>query len=207
MAEVWPYSLDQIYEAPHGAILLVELFLPGNHCGISMVQEVWQARRDILPILWSVEPAPLYLWAALDAKLPGFLDKAMGIAELQSWLYHAATMRAAWPGELIAQAQHWECDVAVRLRTLQSTHWTLWHSIVAGHGPVEVARQRGWSRRTVERRLTELYTSLGTQQRSELSRLALEWKLINMREGCIGWSDVVKQRFQAVEAELELEMT
>lgn len=193
--EVLALPPGEVRAAPPDALVLLELFLPEQQCGLTMAQTLHRARPDLVPLLWSTDPATLYLWATWRAGLPGFLNRAMAETELLRWLGEARTQGSAWPGALFAQAVAWQAEVAARLRTLKAAHWALWGQAVTGDSNQEIAYTLGWADRTVERRLSELYDMLSVTSRPKAVRLAHEWKLLKMRPTGIEWSEVVHAHF------------
>jgi DNA-binding NarL/FixJ family response regulator len=190
-------SSDPSELAPAHALVLVELFLPEQQCGLRLVRQLQQCRPDLTPIIWTMYPEPFYIWAAMEYKIPGFLDKAMSVEDLLYWLDHAMVKGIAWPRYMLAQAGVWDQEVALRLNTLNKELWSLWIELLHEKNTMELVTQLGWSQRTIERRLSELYIALGVQNRSEAINAAWKWNLVQKRELAIEWSSVTRALFFA----------
>ena len=182
-------------EAPPGALLLIEERLPEHQSGLRLAHHLRDQRPDLVPLLWTRRPTPLTLWAAAEWKLPGVLDKAVPFDDLLRHLRQALTSRAVWPGDLLDRAWRWGQDAAVRLQWLTSCHWALWLEVIRGASSAEIAEAFGWSQRTVERRLTELYTALDAQNRAEAVSCAWEWGLVDQRPDGLKWMALVEDMF------------
>lgn len=180
-------TADQVTSAPPGALVLIELFLPDQQCGLELAHQLQQIRPDLKSIIWTIEPMPIYIWAALEYKVAGFLDKRMPVLELLYWCGHAMTTGAAWPGDLLSQGREWNQEVAQRLRGMTLDLWQLWAGLLREESMPDLAGKLGWSKRTAERRLTALYTMLGVQCRSEAVNTAWKWNLVQARPVEIDW--------------------
>lgn len=181
--------------APPRALALIEVFLPGGQCGLQLAHCLRRSRPDLLLLPWTAAPDPFHLWAARQYNLPGFLDKEMAVSDLLDWLYRATLTGTAWPDELWAQAQRWETEVAVRLQGLTVDLWRLWAGVVRGLSNRDLAQWLAWSPRTVERRLSELYTALGVDRRPAAVRAAWQWHLVKALGQDLRWSAVVEDLF------------
>lgn len=188
-------SRDPSELASGKALVLIELFLPAGRCGWSLARALQQSRPDLIPVIWAANPASFYIWAAQEYQLPGFLDKTLPVIELLWWFDVATRVGSAWPGHLLARARVWEQQAAVRLQALPEEHWRLWFGLVRGESNAELAVHLGWSRRTVERRLGGLYSSLGVQHRVEAVAVAWQWGLVKVGAGGPEWGPVVRDLF------------
>jgi DNA-binding NarL/FixJ family response regulator len=119
----------------------------------------------------------------------------MPTSDLLYWFDSALKNGAAWPGHLLTQAREWDQVVALRLRALTGNLWLLWAGLWRGESNAELVTHLGWSRRTVERHLSELYTSLGAQQRSEVVGVAWAWGLVKAHATGPEWSLIVQELF------------
>lgn len=181
--------------APSNALVLVELFLPDHTCGLRVVQQLQHERPDLIPILWTAHPTPLHCWAALEYRLPSFLDKAMPLLDLLYWFDHATANGAAWPRRLLVQARDWSDDLTLRLRSLSPDLWMLWAEILSEKTVAGLTVELGYSHRTIERRLAELYTLLGVRSRAEAVNLAWKWQMLDLHERSPTWSSIVVDLF------------
>lgn len=172
---VSPHEVE--FTPPH-ALVFIELFLPELQCGLDLIRHLQQSRPDLTPIMWTVEPDPFYIWAATEYKAAGFLDKGMDLPQILYWLNHAVTHSAAWPGYLLDKARHWNQEAAIKLRSLTPSLWFLWAELFHPKTATELGADNGWSKRTVERRLSELYAALGVQSRTEAINIAWTWNLV-----------------------------
>lgn len=199
------------HQPPADAVVLIELALPNDQCGLLLAQQLQQHRPDLTPIVWTSCPTPFYIWAAMEYKLPGFLDKTLSVPDLCYWLNHVLSNGVAWPRYLLPQAHTWS-KIAAQIRGLSSNLWILWIGLLHGSSNLELAARLGWSRRTIERRLTELYTILGVQSRSEAVTMAWKWNLIKTQNSELKWAEVAVDLFGIPECptpapiELELEL-
>lgn len=191
--QVTPPDLCEL--VPRNALILVELFLPDQQCGLKITRRLQRARPDLTPIIWTFQPPALHLWAGIQYKIPGFLDKTMSISSLLYWFNHAITNGAAWPRGLLDQAWAWDQEVSQRLSTLTPNLWSVWAGIVRGDRPADLAEQLGWSQRTLERRLMQLHTALGVQTRSDAIGIAWRWGLIEVQNGVVSWASIVYDLF------------
>ena len=180
---------------PSPAFLLVEVHLPGPQCGLLWAKEVRAHYPKITPILWTQRPNGLHLWAAQRWGLPAFLDKNMAEPQLLQWLKHILQERGGWPGELVDQASTWGNEVAPVLEQLSGDMWLLWEGILQGHTNEHIARRKGWSKRTVERKVSELYGLLGVGSRVEAVRLAWEWGLVVKQGTEIRLAALIREMF------------
>jgi DNA-binding NarL/FixJ family response regulator len=111
-ARVTVVSSESSSLAPPNSIVLIELLLPEQQCGLSIAQHLIQSRPDTKPVVWTIHPPPIAILSALISGIPSMLDKAMSTSNLAYWLKHVAKNGAAFPGALLAQARQWEEDVA-----------------------------------------------------------------------------------------------
>lgn len=183
-------TAERVDHAPLAALVLIELFLPDQQCGLQLARHLQQVRPDLKLVIWTIEPMPIYVWAALEYKVAGCLDKRMPVPELLYWCGHAMTTGAAWPGDLLSQAREWSQEAAYRLRSMTHDLWHLWAGLLREESINELADQLGWSKRTAERRLTALYSLLGVQCRSEAVNIAWKWSLVQTRSAEIDWFTV-----------------
>lgn len=182
-------------EAPPDALLLIEERLPDQQSGFRLAHRILHERPDLVPLLWSVHPAPIVPWAASMRHLPGVLDKVAPLDDLLAQVERAAVNRAAWTGEMLEEARQWDEDVAVRLRGLSSCHWALWHAVLRDVSTAEIAEAFGWARRTAERRLTELFKALGVASRVGAVHQAWTWGMIAAGPCGIEWTTIVEDVF------------
>jgi two-component system, NarL family, competent response regulator ComA len=171
-------TIDPSNVAPDQALVLIELYLPDNLCGLTLAKQLHQSRPDCIPLVWTLDPAPLYIWLALENKLPGFLDKSISPKDLHYWLTHAQTKGGAWPTKMLNLAHEWHWKQAVQLRSLTPDLWLLWAELLSEKTIADLTTQLRWSRRTIERRLSELYTVLDVHSRAEAIHIAWQWKLV-----------------------------
>lgn len=181
--------------APQNALVLVELFLPDHVCGLRIVQQLQHDRPDLIPILWTAHPTPLHSWAALEYRLPSFLDKAMPLPDLLYWFEHATANGAAWPRRLLVQARGWSDELTLRLRSLTQDLWMLWAEILTEKTVADLTVELGYSHRTIERRLAELYMLLGVRCRAEAVNLAWKWQMLDLHERSPTWTSIVVDLF------------
>lgn len=181
--------------APMNTVVLIELFLPNNQCGLRLAKHVQQSRPDLIPILWTASPSPSSIWAAIEYRISGFLDKSMNLSRSFFWFNHALANGTAWPGHLLDEGRRWNCEIALRLKTLTKDHWRLWGGLLREENTIQLASQLGWSKRTFERRLSELYVAIGVNCRAEGINLAWKWDLIRINGTTLDWSSVVTDFF------------
>jgi DNA-binding NarL/FixJ family response regulator len=180
---------------PLEALVLIELFLPEYKCGLQFAQQLQLSRPDVVTIVWTAQPVPLYIWVAMEYKISGFLDKTLPLPSLMYWLNHALINRAAWPGDQLIQAREWNQEMTVRLGALTEELWLLWERLVREENITDLAREWGWSKRTIERRLSALYESLGVRCRSEAINLAWRCGLVKMNDLTLNWFKGVQDMF------------
>jgi two-component system competent response regulator ComA len=179
------------------ALVLVELLLPSDECGLTLARRLQTARPDLTTVVWTSKPVPVSIWAAVEHKVPGFLDKQMPLRDLRYWLEHALVQRAAWPGQLLEQARDWDREVAPRLAALGHELWNLWASLLRREKNGELGARMGWSPRTLERRLSELYTALGVQGRADAISVGWEWGLVHQHESRVEWNPFIRDLFKS----------
>lgn len=183
-----------IEHVPQHALMLIELFLPNYRCGLRLAKQIQHRRPDLTTIVWTTQPTPIYIWAAVDCRISGFLDKNSSLSESMYWMNHALKRRAAWPGHLLDMARDWN-NVALLLRTLTNDLWKLWAGLLCEESNSELASQLCWSKRTFERRLSELFVSLNVGTRADAINRAWKWGLINTNRSTFEWSSVVLDLF------------
>lgn len=193
-AESSSLPVTQLERAPSRALVLLEILLPRGICGLSMAHGLLESRPDLTPIVWSVAPKPLYLWAGTYYRLPAFLDKEMEPIEFLHGLTAAADDSTAWPLPLLTTAREWGETIARRLRTLRPDHWRVWLAMLKGYASDRLASDLNLSKRTVQRRQEELYQLLGASGREELSPLAWQWGLVRAGRD-IEWAPIVPSIF------------
>ena len=194
-AQVTTATNDPSTLAPPNALVLLEHFLPEDQRGLILARQLQHSRPDLTCVVWSRQPAPLYVWAGMEYKIHGFLDKAMPVSGILYWLDGAIKNRSAWPGYLLDQAREWEQEAASQLRTLTSDQWLLWGRLLHGDSNAELCVHLEWSRRTIERQLEKFYASLGARSRSEAVGVAWKWGLVKEFNATLEWSHVVQQLF------------
>ena len=177
------------------ALVLSEHFLPEGQRGLLIARGLQYARPDLITIVWTHRPEPFHIWAGLEYKINGFLDKTMPTSDLLYWLDSALKNGSAWPGHLMIQAREWDQVIALRLRALTSDLWLLWAALWHGESNAELVSHLGWSKRTVERRVSELYATLGVRQRAEVVGAAWEWGLVKAHNTGPEWSAIVHELF------------
>ena len=182
-------------EAPPDALLLVEEHLPERQSGFRLARRILSERPDLAPILWTVRPAPIALWAASAQHLPGVLDKAAPLDDILPRIERAVINRASWPGDLLEEARQWGQDVAVRLWGLTACHWALWHAVLRDANTEDIATQHVWGKRTAERRLAELFEALGLASRVEAVHQVWVWGMLTARPDGVGWTTIVEEIF------------
>ncbi len=198
--EVTATTSDPGTLTPLNALVLLELSLPEQQHGLLIARQLLQARPDLTCVVWSCQPALLHIWASLEWKVNGCLDKAMPVEDLMYWLNMALRHGAAWPGSLLTQARAWEQEAASSLRALTPSLWQLWGELLRGGSNVELVVNLGWAERTVGRRLVELYESLRVQCRTEAVNLAWKWGLVRGRTTGAEWSRIVQELFPSAKA-------
>jgi DNA-binding NarL/FixJ family response regulator len=187
-------STDPITVAPLHALILIELMLPEQQSGLRLARSLQHNRPDLTTVVWAVQPRPIAIWAAMEYRIAGFLDKALPEQALFYWFTHAMANGTAWPGNLLAHVREWD-QIASRLRGLHGNLWALWAGLLRGESNLELTAQLGWPKRTIERRLTELYMVLGVQSRAQAINLAWKWGLVEPTEAAYGWSSVAQDFF------------
>lgn len=188
-------EVSDLYAAPRDALIVIEICLATQRCGVLLAHSLQQRRPDLTPIVWTPRPAPIYLWAASTYRLPGCLDKLMTTRCCLQWLAHARSAGSAWPKDLLQTARAWEQQVAVRLRELTPNMWRLWLGLVQNSSNEELAAEFGWARRTFERRLRDLYAILGVSGRTEAVIAAGSWQLITNCDDTFEWMPLVEDLF------------
>ncbi|MCU0491514.1 MAG: hypothetical protein MUD01_08000 [Chloroflexaceae bacterium] len=171
-AEVLATSRDPTSLAPPGALLLIESRLEETRPGLCLADQLHTTRPDLNPLVWTLRPTPLELCAATRLHLPGFLDKALPAPELFRHLQRLDTDGTAWPRDLLERARAYEEETAQRLGQLSPLHWQLWLALVNGDDTAQLLQAFAWSRRTLNRRLDELYAMLGVAERQGALRAA-----------------------------------
>ncbi len=197
----WPVTFiaaDSHHNIPPRSMVLLELFLPQDQNGIDIAYRLQQMHNDIITIVWTTKPAPLYIWAGMEYRVRGFLDKSMPVHTLIYWLNHAVATGAAWSGEMLTHAQQWNQDIASRLYKLTEDLWLLWDRLLHCDTNQQLAFHLGWSKRTIERRLTALYTTLNVHSRSEAINMAWKWHLVSPDAGGT-WSHIIPDLFPAAQ--------
>jgi DNA-binding NarL/FixJ family response regulator len=194
-ANVVSMPADALQMAPPRALVLVELFLPEGRSGLHLIQDIQKLSLDLTPILWTLHPTPFAIWAGLEYKLSGFLDKSIPLQNMRYWFDHALTHGAAWPGDLLDQARNWDEEVAILLKRLTPDLWLLWIELLREKRITELMSEHAWSKRTVERRIAELYMTLGVQSRSEVVSMAWKYGLVEIGPKDIYWSSLVSEFF------------
>ncbi len=194
-AEITIAEASDLYHAPRNAFILIEVFLASHHCGLLHAHSLQNGRPDLTSLLWTTRPTPIYLWAASTYRLPGFLDKRMTTTCCFQWLAYAQNTGTAWPKDLLQTARMWEQGVAVRLRELTPDMWHLWLELVQNKSNEDLSEMSGWSRRTLERRLHDLYGILGVGGKAEAVIAAGSWQLITTRDGTFDWIPLVDALF------------
>jgi DNA-binding NarL/FixJ family response regulator len=195
--EITIAEASDLYHAPRNALILIEVFLASHYCGLLHAHSLQNGRPDLTPIVWTNRPAPIHPWAASTYRLPGFLDKRMTTTCCFQWLAYAQNTGTAWPKDLLQTARMWEQEVAVRLRELTPDMWHLWLGLglVQNKSNEELSEMFGWSRRTLERRLHDLYEILGVSGKAEAVIAAGSWQLITTRDGTFDWIPLVDALF------------
>jgi len=176
-----PKAITTIHVSPN-TFLLIETQLPGPSDGLLWVRDILNRYPSLTPIPWTTHPDGLHLWTARRWGLPAFLDKGMSGHDILHWLEQIVLARGGWPGFLLQQASRWGNSVAVRLQNLPARAWPLWDDLIQGQQDAHIARRRGWSRRTVSRRLGQLYAELEVSGRCDAVRQAVNWGLVTVDE-------------------------
>lgn len=180
---------------PQDALVLIENDLGTHASGLLLARHLHHTRADLTPIVWTAHPQPLFIWAATHYRLPGLLDKAAPLDQLQGWVDHARRYHAAWPGHLLTIARAWDDDIALRLRSMPAYLWPLWFALTHDAKTASLAHKLGWSPRSVERRLAELYLSVGAAGRCEAVQRIWAWRLLRLGEYGPQWQEVVLDIF------------
>lgn len=198
-------SPNNIHSIPEKALVLIELWLPFQQCGLTLAHHLQKTRPDLSILIWTVEPKTFHVWAGMVLKVNGFLDKARDEKALFGQLHYALEVGMGWDEVLWKRAQTWDETIAVRLRSLKPIHWHLWSAILAGEGYLGMSQRIGRSKRAVERLTGELREFLGIERREDVILLACQWGLILNQGEQWEWTAMVKQIFIKENCDLVVE--
>ena len=165
-------------------VVTLDLTMPGGS-GLAAIEQLRTAVPSARIVVLTMHEDPAYVRSALAAGASGFLVKSAADSAL------IAAIRAVERGRLFIEVQDREAmkalmtpgrvapDAPAPIALLSEREREVWVLLAQGHTNQAIADRLGLSVKTIESYRARLMQKLGLTNRAELTRLAMELRLVS----------------------------
>jgi DNA-binding NarL/FixJ family response regulator len=172
--ELFKYALKNIYE-----IIISDITMPGRS-GIDFIKEIKDVQPKTPILILSIHPAELYALRTIKAGASGYINKESAPEELIIAVKQLISGRKYITqdvAEILFESKKSNNELKVH-ETLSNREFEVFKQIASGKTSNQIAIDLALSSNTVSTYKTRLLTKMNLKNTSEITRYAIENKLI-----------------------------
>ena len=172
--EMFKYAIKNIYE-----IIISDITMPGRS-GIDFIKEIKDAQPKTPILILSIHPAELYALRTIKAGASGYINKESAPEELIIAVKQLISGRKYIThdvAEILFDSKKKSSDLKVH-ETLSNREFEVFKQIASGKTSNQIATDLALSSNTVSTYKTRLLNKMNLKNTAEITRYAIENKLI-----------------------------